>query len=78
MTIPQFQNLQQTVADTILIIKSTKQESVSESVSQSVSDKHSQTVTTSFELPSSHARVTSIKFTKRESVSELVSESVSQ
>ena len=69
MTIPQFPNLQQTVADTILIIKSTKQESVSESVSQSVSDKHSQTVTTSFELPSSHARVTSIKFTKRESVS---------
>ena len=46
----------------------------SEWVSQSVSDKHSQTVTTSFELPSSHARVTSIKFTKRESVSELVSQ----
>ena len=47
---------------------------VSESVSQSVSDKHSQTVTTSFELPSSPARVTSIKFTKRESVSQLVSQ----
>ena len=76
MTIPQFQNLQQTVADTILIIKSTKQESVSESVSQSVSDEHSQTVTTSFELPSSHARVTSIKITKQQSVSALVSELV--
>ena len=46
---------------------------MSEWVSQSVSDKHSQTVTTSFELPSSHARVTSIKFTKRYGVSWSVS-----
>ena len=32
------------------------------------------TTSTSFELPSSHARVTSIKFTKQESVNESVSE----
>ena len=49
---------------------------MNKSVSQSVSDKHSQTVTTIFELPSLHARVTSIKFTKRQWVSESVSESV--
>ena len=35
------------------------------------------TTSTSFELASSHARVTSIKFTKQQSVSELVSEWVS-
>ena len=34
------------------------------------------TTSTSFELPSSHARVTSIKFTKQEWVSQWVSESV--
>ena len=35
-----------------------------------------QQLTTSFELPSSHARVTSIKFTKQESVSQSVRESL--
>ena len=35
------------------------------------------TTSTSLELASSHARVTSIKFTKQESVSQLVSQSVS-
>ena len=35
------------------------------------------TTSTSFELASSHARVTSIKFTKQEWVSQLVSQSVS-
>ena len=44
---------------------------LNKSVSES---KHSQTGTTSLELPSSHARVTSIKFAKRESVNESVSE----
>ena len=65
------ENIKQLVS--FIAIKSTNK-SMSELVSQSVSDKHSQTVTTSFELPSSHARVTSIKFSKRESVSELVSQ----
>ena len=36
------------------------------------------TTSTSFELASSHARVTSIKFTKRQLVSEWVSQSVSE
>ena len=36
------------------------------------------TTSTSFELPSSNARVTSIKFTQRQLVSQSVSESVSQ
>ena len=52
---------QQTVANMILSINISKSNNLNIS---------------SFELPSSHARVTSIKFTKQESVSELVSELV--
>ena len=43
----------------------------------SLSTSATVTTSTSFELASSHARVTSIKFTKREWVSQWVSESVS-
>ena len=56
LTKPQLPNLQQIVANTILISNSY--------------------TSTSFELASSHARVTSIKFTKQEWVSEWVSQSV--
>ena len=54
MTKPQFPNLQQTLANMILIMN----------ISNSI------TTSTSFELASSHAMVTSIKCTKQELVSE--------
>ena len=49
---PQLLNLQQTVANTILIIN--------------ISNSNNINGISSFELVSSHARVTSIKFTKRQ------------
>ena len=55
LTKPQPPNLQQIVANTILI-------------------SNSYTTSTSFELASSHTRVTSIKFTKQEWVSQSVSQ----
>ena len=53
--------------------------SMSHSDERSLSEEISPvTASTSFELASSHARVTSIKFTKQESVSELVSDNGKQ
>ena len=66
------------LVDVVTVADVGDEESVGDNLVPTQSSSATVTTSTSFELASSHTRVTSLKFTKQESVSQSVSQAVSE